>query len=166
MRALKSLFNVFIIISVIVCAVPSINCSAESDKPAAAADVSVLSKYVWRGFELSNDSLVVQPSLTVSYKGVGINLGRNLDTEFDDRDPATSDESSLNETDLTVSYDRTFGSFSLGAGYIYYALDGLSDSQEVYASLGLDTLLAPTVKIYREIAHTPAWYVSLGISHS
>ena len=54
----------------------------------------------------------------------------------------------------------------MGAGYIYYGLDGVDDSQEIYLSLGLDTLLSPTLTVYREIAHLPSWYISLGISHS
>ena len=35
----------------------------------ASADLSVMSKYIWRGFEFSDDSIVIQPSITVSYKG-------------------------------------------------------------------------------------------------
>ena len=54
----------------------------------------------------------------------------------------------------------------MGLGYIYYALDAIDDSQEIYLSLGLDTLLSPSLTVYREISHLPAWYISLGISHS
>jgi Zn-dependent M28 family amino/carboxypeptidase len=36
----------------------------------------------------------------------------------------------------------------------------------VFASATLDTILSPTLSVYREIAHTPAWYVNFGISHS
>ena len=43
---------------------------AEEEAPSAEASVAFLSKYVWRGFELSDDSLVIQPSMTTSYKGV------------------------------------------------------------------------------------------------
>jgi hypothetical protein len=67
---------------------------------------------------------------------------------------------------MTISYDKSFGIVSLGLGYIYYGLDAIDDSQEVYLSLGLDTLLSPSLTVYREIAHLPSWYISLGISHS
>lgn len=140
--------------------------SAEEDKPVAAASMGVFSKYVWRGYELSNDSVVVQPSVTVGYKGFTMNLWGNLDTDFDDRDPATADKKEWNETDLTLEYARNFGPVRLGVGYIYYALDGVDDSEELYVSGGLDMFLTPTLTVYREIAHTPQWYVRLGIGHS
>lgn len=50
--------------------------------PSADASVAFLSKYVWRGFELSDDSIVIQPSMTVAYKGFGMNLWGNLDTDY------------------------------------------------------------------------------------
>ena len=46
----------------------SINLWAEDKaKPNASADIGVFSQYIWRGFELSYDSIVIQPSLTVGY---------------------------------------------------------------------------------------------------
>lgn len=139
-----------------------IEVKAEEEKPEASADVGVFSKYVWRGYELSDDSVVIQPSVTVGYKGFGINLWGNLDTDVNHN----SDESQFNETDMTLSYDRSFGSVSLGVGYIYYGLDGIDDSEELYLSISYDTLLSPTLTVYREISHLPAWYLSFGVSHS
>ncbi|WP_028320179.1 TorF family putative porin [Desulfatiglans anilini] len=135
----------------------------EEPAPTASADVAFMSQYIWRGYELSKDSLVIQPSVTVGYMGFSLNLWGNIDTDVygDDRN-----EAQWNETDLTFGYERTVGPVNLGAGYIYYALDGLDDSQELYASAGLDVFLSPTLTIYREIAHVPAWYLKLGISHS
>lgn len=137
--------------------------TAQEESPSASADVGVFSKYIWRGFELSDDSLVIQPAAGVSYKGFGFSLWGNLDTSFDD---GTGDESQFNETDLTLSYDTSFDMVSLGVGYIYYALDGIDDSKELYVTIGLDTLLAPTLSIYREISSYQGWYLNFGISHS
>jgi len=145
---------------------------AEDEKPTADFSVSALSKYVWRGQELSRDSIVIQPSMTVGYKGFSANLWGNLDT-----DPyvANSDDDSTNwtETDVTLSYSKTLGLFNLGAGYIYYGLAGSNengadyhDSQEVYASVGLNTLLTPTLTIYKEIGYYHQWYFLLGVSHA
>ncbi len=53
------------------------------DKPTAEVSVLASSKYVWRGFELSDDSIVLQPSATVAYKGFSANLWGNLDTDQD-----------------------------------------------------------------------------------
>jgi hypothetical protein len=136
--------------------------AAEEEKPSASADIAVLSQYIWRGYELSKDSVVIQPSITVGYKDVSVNLWGNLDTDVYS-DPRG--QSQFNETDMTLSYGKSFGIVNVGVGYIYYALDAVDDSQEIYLSLGLDTLLSPTLTVYREIAHLPSWYISLGISH-
>lgn len=133
----------------------------EAEKPTAGLDIGGFSKYVWRGLELSQDSLVVQPSATIGYKGVSFNIWGNLDTAND-----SYDGSKYNETDLTLSYSKTLGIAKLTGGYLYYALDGLTDSQEAFASVSIGTILNPTIAVYREIAHLPAWYVSVGVSHS
>lgn len=136
---------------------------ADDESPvSASADVSVLSQYVWRGYALSDDSIVIQPSVTVSYKGFSFNLWGNLDT---DDSMNYSGDSSFNETDMTLSYDWACDMFSFGAGYIYYGLEG-EDTQEVYFSVGLDTILAPSLTVYRDIDTFPGWYYNLGISHS
>src|SRR5210317_1074823 len=76
---------------------------AEEETPSADASVGIYSKYVWRGIDWSEDSLVIQPSLSVSYKGFGANLWANLDTD----DPVG--ESNLwSETDFTLSYDGAY----------------------------------------------------------
>jgi hypothetical protein len=134
------------------------------DRPTASADVAFLSQYIWRGQGLSKDSLVIQPSVTAGYKGFSLNLWGNLDTSYA-ADPY-KDDSKWNETDLTFGYDTSFGILGVGAGFIYYVLDGADDWKEFYLSLGLDTLLAPTVTVYREISKNQGWYVNLGISHS
>ncbi|MBW2120097.1 MAG: hypothetical protein JRF53_11830 [Deltaproteobacteria bacterium] len=137
--------------------------AVEEEKPTASADVGVFSKYVWRGYELSDDSVVIQPSSTVGYRGFSLNLWGNLDTDFDG---VTDDDSEFNEIDMTLSYDKSFGPVGLGVGYIYYGLDGIDDAEEVYLSVGLDVFLSPTLTVYREIADLQGWYFNLGISHS
>lgn len=139
---------------------------AEEEKPTADLSVSALSKYVWRGFELSKDSVVIQPSLTVGYKGFSVNAWGNVDTDVYSAVPNVSTSNAWNETDLTVAYDWSMGMVDLTAGYIYYGLDGLEDTQEVFAGAALNVLLTPTLKVYRDFDHAPAWYVTLGVSHT
>ena len=139
---------------------------AEEDKPTASADVGVYDKYVWRGYELSDDSVVMQPSITMSYKDFSLNLWGNLDTRMDTTAADNTHSNQFNETDMTLSYDKEFGPVCLGAGYIYYGLDAVNDLEEIYLSIGIDTILSPTFTVYREISHAPAWYLSFGLSHS
>jgi len=180
------LVNILLIISLF--AVYAAPLFAEEDKPATDSSVSVLTKeetptadfslsaltkYVWRGQELSRDSIVLQPSLTVGYKGFSANLWGNLDTKPYTYDKTLGDSTNWTETDVTVGYSRAFGPVTAGVGYIYYALAALQsggvdlpDSQEVYASLGLNTLLSPTLTVYKEISHYHQWYFLLGASHT
>lgn len=134
--------------------------SAEDVNPTASGSISSLSKYMWRGYELSDDSIVVQPSMTIAYKGLGLNVWSNLDTDAADGDAA------LNETDLTLSYDTSIGPVGLGAGYIYYGLEGTPDTQEFYLKMSYATLFTPTLTVYRDVGSLPGYYLSLGLSHS
>jgi hypothetical protein len=141
------------------------------DKVTGEIDLSVLSAYIWRGQELSRDSIVVQPAATLSYKGFSVNIWGNLDTRpysaIDNKYAAK-----YTETDFTISYSRKFGIVQVGGGYIYYALGapyagGTAplDSQELFVTVGLDTILQPTFTAYKEIDHYHQWYFLLGVSH-
>ena len=136
---------------------------AEEDKPTANLTVGTYSQYIWRGFEMSKDSIVVQPSMTVAYKGFSANLWGNLDT--DPYSDTLDETTNWNETDMTLVYGWDMGPAALSVGYIYYALDG-DDTQEFFASAALDTLLTPTLTVYRDTDNFPGWYTTLGISHS
>ncbi len=143
---------------------------AEDGRPVMDASLSALSQYVWRGQELTRNSVVIQPSLTAGYRGFAINLWGNLDTDPYSRTDA-SYSGTWTETDLTISYSRSFGSVTAGAGYIYYGLSAPNadapdplDAQEVFASIGLNSLLSPTLTVYKEIDHYHQWYFLLGVS--
>lgn len=143
----------------------ALSASAEEEAPSADLSVSLSSKYVWRGYELSKDSIVIQPSMTVGYKGFGFNLWGNLDTDQDEELFGT-DGGNWNETDMTLSYDGSAGMVGYSLGYIYYGLDGAADSQELYAGVSLDTIAAPSLTIYRDFDEYEGWYINLAVSHS
>lgn len=121
---------------------------AEEATVSGNAYVDVMSNYVWRGQKLSN-TWVAQPSVGISYMGFGLNLWSNYDS---DRAEVTSGEETghgeVTETDLTLSYSYAFNKLGLGAGYIYYALEGANDTQEVYLSASYDTFLSPALTLY------------------
>jgi hypothetical protein len=161
---------------------PAVQQSAPEQKPAeqppgeekvtGELDLSVLSAYIWRGYEQTRNSVVVQPSVTANYKGFSANVWGNLDTN-----PYSSANANYatkyTETDYTISYSKKFGILQVTPGYIYYALGapyagGAAplDSQEVFLTLGLDTILSPTLTAYKEIDHYHQWYFLLGVSHN
>ena len=142
------------------------------DRPAVDFTTYALTKYVWRGYENTRNSIVIQPSMTVGYKGFSAGLWGNLDT----RPYSTGDisfSSTWTETDFTLAYNRTFGPINAGIGYIYYSLGAPNpggvkppDSQEVFATIGVNTFLTPTLTVYREIDHYRQYYFLLGFSHA
>ena len=131
----------------------------EEEKPTTDFTVSALSAYIWRGQQQTKDSMVIQPSATVGYKGFTANLWGNLDTNpYSTTDASYS--STWTETDLTLSYSKAFGPVTAGLGYIYYGLNAPNagaadplDSQELFISLAGNVLLTPTLTIYKEIDH-------------
>lgn len=146
--------------------------AVEEDKVTGEVAAGVLSAYIWRGQELTRHSVVIQPSLTASYKGFSANAWGNLDTK---PYSAVDEEYSSNftETDVTLSYSKKFGPVQAGAGYIYYgfaaAVPGgtdLLDAQEVFLTAGLDMIASPTFTVYKEIDHYHQWYATLGVSHT
>lgn len=146
--------------------------AAAEEKPTADFTVSALSAYIWRGQQQTRDSLVIQPSMTVGYKGFSANVWGNLDTNpYSPTDASYS--SNWTETDLTLSYSRAFGPVTAGLGYIYYSLNapysGAADpldSQELFASLAGNIPLTPTLTVYKEIDHYHQWYILFGVSHT
>lgn len=137
--------------------------AAEEAKPTANLTVAALSQYIFRGFEQGKDSVVIEPSLTVGYQGFAANLWGNLDTDW-----AGDDAKHWQETDLTLSYTFNIGKAGLTGGYIYYGygLNNPNDTQEFYVSASYDTLLKPTLTVYRDTEHFAGWYITAAVSHS
>ncbi len=138
-------------------------CRAGEERPSTEFAVDVLSQYIWRGFALSDDSVVIQPSMTVSYLGAYVNIWGNYDTDRNNEHEKSLDGADWNETDFTFgyTYDKLPYGLSLDVGGIYYALEG-DDSFEFYAGLSAacpKTGINFGLTIYRELSHYPGtWY--------
>jgi hypothetical protein len=170
LRYLLYLFSTLFVLGLI--AVIAFPAQADEDKPNGELTISALSQYIWRGYENTRNSIVIQPSMTVGYKGFSANVWGNLDTKpYSQTDISYS--SAWTETDVTLAYSKTFGMVNAGAGYIYYGLGAANagaakplDSQEIYVTLGLNTLLSPTITAYKEIDHYHQAYFLFGVSHA
>lgn len=156
----KSLLLVLFVWFAALVAAPSL---AEEKAEGISGEVSIaaMSHYIDRGQELSRHSAVLQPSFTLSYRGFSTNIWGSWDS-----DPYLENENHWYETDYTLSYAGEFGIMNYEVGYSYYDMDSYDDSQDVYLSLGLNTLLAPTLTAYKEVGHDLYWYFLLNISHS
>ena len=132
----------------------------------AEVDVGLYSRYVWRGFLVTDDP-VVQGSLTVDYRNWSVNVWANVDTT-----DVNDTEWNCNEINVTLDYTR---SFSLGcvdleasAGAIGY-LFPITDTPtllEFYVGVGADVFLHPSLFVYREVLDQEYTYASFDLGHS
>jgi hypothetical protein len=113
------------------------------DKPTANITTDFLNMYLWRGIALSKgDSLVIEPSVTLGYKGFSVNVWGNLDTAEAKRQRVTGfgvgtgqGGAQWNETDITLAYTREIvKDLSLNVGAIYYKVIG-PEAVELYGGL-------------------------------
>jgi hypothetical protein len=139
----------------------------------ANLNVSGYSQYIWRGIELSKDSLVIFPTMTMEYKGFAVNLWADLDTNFGNPLPGESKPFRLQETDVIVSYSNSLKPLKTNytVGWIFYDTDGFrghrpTDNQEFFLTLAPELPLKPTFSVYSEVQVATAWYFTLGLSHS
>ena len=132
-----------------------------------------LNKYVFRGAEISARSVVLEPSVTINYKGFSLNVWGNIDTDqhatqvfVPGKDGSGEGHKSFNETDLTLSYTYNIDKLALTGGYIYYGTEYAQQTQELYVSSTYDMIAHPTISIYRDIDANPGWYVNVSFSQS
>lgn len=145
------------------------NLSAEETKITGSASVGIFNRYIFRGYELSNDSVVMQPALSVSYKGFSATFWGNIDSDEHSTQsfiPDREGQKSFNETDLTLSYTYTIERFSMTGGYIYYGTKYTQETEELFLSASYDIVTKPTITVYRDITSYPGTYINLYLSHS
>jgi len=160
MKTLK----IFVLIIFLTCTFSIGTPYAEETQTSGFASVDVMSNYVWRGQKLSN-SWVIQPSVGISYGVFGANIWSNYDS---DRAESTSEDTGhgeFTETDIALKYTRSVKKFTFVAGYVYYALDGASDTQEIYLSASYDTLLNPSLAIYYDYDEGQGAFIIASIGH-
>jgi len=138
---------------------------------AVAPQVDLVSRYVWRGFDLLPDNhMAIQPSLTIDLGASGFSL--NVWSSFALANRA--DFKYSDEIDLTLSYEFAMPEgWELSAGFTHYAFWFAEDfsfkdstSQEVYVTAArTDLPLSPTLSLYYDFNLGSGLYVTLGGSH-
>ncbi|MDT8390096.1 MAG: hypothetical protein RRC34_06265 [Lentisphaeria bacterium] len=120
---------------------------------------------------LTNDP-VLQPSVTVGLGGLSLSVWGSFDvTDVNEND---NTEYALQELDYTLSYDMTLEDMvKVGVGFIEYVFPGNGNgssnaerTSEVYASVGLDVMLEPTLTVYWDFDEADGFYATLGIAHT
>ena len=149
------------LVSAVTLALAPVAAKAEGTVGKGSFSAALASRYVWRGQTLS-EGLVIQPSVGFALGGFSANLWSNVDLDNDEED---DDGIVLNETDLTLSYSLPIGPVNATAGFIHYDFDG-ADTQELYLTCALATLLNPTLSLYYDIDEGDGGFAVLGVSHA
>lgn len=135
--------------------------------PAAGSEVSFdlswSSAYVWRGITFT-DGMVFQPSLTLAReKGLTLNIWGNLD--LGDSNDLSGE---FQEVDLTLSYSLPLETaWAVEVGFIEYLFpNGVTDgTREIYATIGWEGVVTPTLSFYYDFDEVNGYYASLGLSY-
>ena len=134
-----------------------------------SASLGTLNRYIFRGYRLGRDSFVLEPAMSVTYRGFSATFWGNIDLKEKDTAcfaPDRPGRKSFNETDLTLSYARSLGKFGLTAGFIYYGTKYTAETQELYIGASLDVPGKPALTIYRDIDAYAGTYFLLTLAHS
>jgi hypothetical protein len=149
--------------------------SSATNSPAAdpavtgSASLAVLSQYIFRGYQIGKNSVVLQPTATAAYRGFAVTFWGNVDTQEHATPYFTPDrpgQCSFNEADVSLSYTHNFGKLSLTGGIWYYGTQYVDDTEELFISATYDVVTKPTLSVYRDINSFPATYYNLSLAHS
>lgn len=142
----------------------------------AAVDVPLLSSYVWRG-QVLNKEAVLQPGLTADAYGFSVNAWSSMDLT-----DQNGSKSEFTEFDWTLSYSYALDMVELGAGVVAYTFPGVTveseaedgtvtgeaaaGTTEIFASVGVDVLLAPALTVYYDVDEIEGLYAVASVGHS
>lgn len=134
-----------------------------------SVDASYVSKYVWRGINLVDDSCF-QPSVTVGAYGLSLNVWGSMELTNENTYPGYGDTAGdFTEVDYTLDYSFAITDMvGASVGVIYYTFPntGFDSTTELYASVGVDCLLAPSLTVYRDIDEADGTMVVFGVGHT
>ncbi len=129
------------------------------------------SEYLWRGFGLSGSMPVAQGGMDISFEGFTLSYWTNVQLKSDSGEGFRSGEATENDFVIDYTYDIT-DMVSLSVGNIYYMLDGdyadLPDTNELYLSVGLGTILEPSLTVYYDWdeAEENGFFYTASVGHS
>jgi uncharacterized protein (TIGR02001 family) len=130
------------------------------------ADVTLVSKYIWRGFDtITDDRPAIQPSVTMLFGQSGLWLNLWSATALADTD--------FTELDLVAGYERPLSehfALSIGAGYFTFPRmphypDENSTTPEAYVGLTASSFpFSPSATLYYDFNLGDGVYATLSLS--
>ena len=128
-------------------------------------DQSIQSKYVFRCIAI-NDEVVNQGAATAAFDTdlgtFSANIWYNLDLH-DEND----DQYDFTQVNYNLGWEKELDILTLGAGLIQYQFPQASsgNTTEIYASVGVNMILSPSVTVYHDVDNVSSTYISLGAGH-
>lgn len=122
-------------------------------------------KYVFRGIDLSGNQWVSQFGADLTWKGLTLSYWSNLMTH----EGGGYKAGEITETDVTLNYTFTpIELLTFNVGNVFYSLEGLRDTDELYLKTTLNTLLSPTFSVYWDckMARSAGLFYALSVGHS
>jgi hypothetical protein len=146
--------------------------TAAADDKVVTYGVSLdyFSKYIWRGQNVDNSS-VLQPTVSASAYGFTGSFWGNLDMTNKSK-TAPDNAGEFSEYDLTLDYTTTIPDFnwvSWSVGTIYYQFPNthVDSTTEIYGGFSLTTVpLTPSFKWYRDIQAINGSYFQYSIGQT
>lgn len=132
--------------------------AASSGSPVQISwDVTLASKYLFLGVDLSDENAVLQPEAILGIKNFSFTFWVNHDL----------DRQKPNELDFVLQYAWELGRFALSPGYAYYSYPhrtGWDPSQEVLLDVSCSAPLSPSLSVNYDFDSGEGTYFTLGIS--
>jgi len=134
---------------------------ARAGKLRGGADISIVSKYIWRGY-VQNDDFVAQPDFYLTYGNFVASVWGSLDMT-DRGDTGIESKGEFSEIDYVLEYTIPGRSVDLSFGYSFYTYPNTPDelresTQELYVKGAFKALLEPTVELYYDVDKVEGWY--------
>lgn len=157
----------FVLLAAIVSLCIGYSASTARAEIAISGDVyaGLYNKYVFRGIDLSGNQWVTQFGADLSYKGFTLSYWSNLMTH----EGGGYKAGEITETDVTLNYTFTpIELLTFNVGNVFYSLEGLRDTDELYIKTTLNTLLSPTLSINWDckMAKGTGLFYALSVGHS
>ena len=131
----------------------------------ASASVDYFSRFIWRGMNLNNDSV-----LQYNIEGGALGFTGGIWANMPLTDTGFQSAGKIDEVDFSLDYSRSITDkvgFSLGV--IHYTFHGREEAPattEIYGGINFDVPLSPSITWYRDVGEIDGSYIQFGFGHS
>ena len=148
-------FKIFLFCFISLLILMSSNGYAQNRDLNGSFTMDIFDKYVWRGTTIKTDA-VLQSSVEMSYVGLRFNYWYNYHFSTEN----------VTDSSYSISYSFTINKLTVEPGNLYYELDGVNDTEELFVSLSYDTHLSPTIIFYYDWKEGEGAFTDLSLSYS